>query len=112
MDDDALFLEIKRLRTRKDEAFAERNRVVAALARLALSLGWRAGLRDTNIDGWDPEWHGCVYIDTPEGQISWHYNDRHAEFFDDLPPYTGEWDGHNTPEKYRRLNRLWRNDNV
>lgn len=89
--------------TPTDDAFTERNRLVAALAR-----HYPSGLRRTAIEGWDPEWHGCVFIDTPEGQLSWHYHDRDAHLFAGLPPYESPWDGHTTPEKYARLARLKR----
>lgn len=84
-----------------DEAYYERNQLVAALARL-----FPSGLRKTDIDEWHPEWHGCVFIDLPTGQVSWHYHEREAHLFAGLPPYTKPWDGHNTQEKYRRLAAL------
>lgn len=90
--------DVEAMRARKNTAYEERNRVVAALARL-----FPSGLKRTDIPGWDAEWHGCVYIDTPAGQLSWHFHDNQAHLFDGLPPYSGEWDGHDTPEKYRRL---------
>lgn len=82
----------------KDEAYHERNQCVAALARL-----FPSGIARTDIPGWLPEWHGCVYIDLPTGQVSWHYHDREAHLFAGLPVYDKPWDGHDTPEKYRRL---------
>lgn len=88
---------------RKDAAYEERNRVVAALARMALAMGYKAGVRRSPVDGWTPDWDGCVYIDIPTGQCSWHYHDSHANLFAGLPAYTKPWDGHDTPEKYRRL---------
>jgi len=93
--------ELEEMRARKDAAYEERNRVVAALARV-----FPSGLRRTNIPGWDAEWHGCVYIDLPTGQVSWHYHDTQAHLFDGLPTYPGEWDGHDTATKYRRLAAL------
>jgi hypothetical protein len=81
--------------------YEERNRLVALLARL-----FPSGIRKTEIEGWEPEWHNCVYIDTPTGQLSWHYHDSEAHLFEDLPPYTKPWDGHSTPEKYHRLDQL------
>lgn len=84
-----------------DLAYAERNRVVAALARC-----FPSGIRKTDIPGWDPEWQNCVFIDLPTGQASWHYHDREAANFADLPPYTKPWDGHDTEEKYGRLAAL------
>jgi hypothetical protein len=87
--------------TAADLAYEERNRVVAALARC-----FPAGLRRTDIEGWDPAWQNCVFIDLPCGQVSWHFHDREADLFAGLPPYSKEWDGHSTPEKYRRLDQF------
>lgn len=84
-----------------DEAYTERNRVVALLACL-----YPSGITKTAIEGWDPCWHNCVYIDTPRGQMSWHYHDRDAWLFEDLPSYDKPWDGHSTKTKYRRLAAL------
>lgn len=86
-----------------DEAYTERNRLVALLARI-----YPSGIRKTAIKGWDPCWHNCVFVDTPQGQMSWHYHDRDADLFAGLPPYTKPWDGHSTPEKYERLAQLTR----
>jgi hypothetical protein len=97
----ALAAEVRDLRERKDAAYLERNRVVAALAKC-----FPSGIARTAIEGWSEDWHGCVYIDLPTGQVSWHFNDAHAHLFDGLPPYTGKWDGHDTDEKYRRLAAL------
>lgn len=89
------------LEHRKNEAYLERNRVIALLARL-----YPAGIKRTDIDGWHPAWHNCVYIDLPNGQVSWHYHDAHAFLFDRLPPYRKSWDGHTTEEKYQLLAEL------
>jgi hypothetical protein len=89
---------LEEMRARKDAAYLERNQVVAALARC-----YPSGVARTAIEGWSDDWHGCVYIDLPTGQVSWHFHDSQAYLFDGLPPYSGTWDGHDTPEKYRRL---------
>lgn len=88
--------------TQLDEAYFERNQLVALLARL-----FPSGIKKTTIEGWDPEWHNCVYIDLPTGQASWHYHDRETNLFCGLPPYEGEWDGHTTEEKYERIASIW-----
>jgi hypothetical protein len=46
-----------------------------------------------------------VYIDHPEGQLSWHIHDSHLPFFDHVERGNGKrsWDGHTTEEKYQRL---------
>jgi hypothetical protein len=89
--------------TEADQGYFERNAVVAALARL-----FPSGLARTDIPGWDPEWHGCVYIDLPTGQVSFHYHDRDAHLFDGLPPYAGSWDGHDKDMALARLAQVGR----
>jgi len=95
--------EVEKAQAAKDGAYLERNQCVALIARMAHALGYWAGTAKTAIDGWSEDWHGCVYIDLPAGQVSWHYHDSQAYLFDWLPPYCAEWDGHDTPEKYRRV---------
>lgn len=90
--------DLAEMTARKDAAYEERNRVVAALAGV-----YPSGIARTAIEGWSEDWHGCVYIDLPTGQASWHYHDSQAYLFAHLPPYAGTWDGHTTPEKYERL---------
>lgn len=92
----------------KDGAYTERNQCVALIARMALSAAMKAGIAKTAIEGWSEDWHSCVYIDLPTGQVSWHYHDSHAWMFAGLPAYQGKWDGHDTPEKYRRVNEAAR----
>ncbi len=92
---------LEEMRAAKDGAYLERNRVVAALA-----CCFPAGVGRTAIEGWDPEWENVVYIDLPTGQVSWHFHDDHSHLFARLPKYAGIWDGHDTPEKYRRLAEL------
>lgn len=101
---DALRAEVERLTSAKDGAYEERNRCVALIARMAVAMGYRAGIAKTAIEGWSEDWHGCVYIDLPTGQVSWHYHDTHAHLFEGLPQYAAPWDGHDTPKKYRRVN--------
>lgn len=89
---------IEEQRAAKDGAYLERNRLVALLAGL-----FPSGTKRTAIEGWSEDWHGCVYIDFPWGQASWHYHDSQSDLFAHLPSYDGEWDGHSTEEKYRAL---------
>ena len=86
---------------KRKAAYTERNRLVALLTRL-----WPSGIAKTDIPGWQPQWHNCVYIDTPAGQLSWHYHDEDAGLFAHLPAYAKPWDGHSTEEKYERVGRL------
>lgn len=95
MDKDA---EIDRLTKRKDAAYDERMHLVAALARL-----FPSGIRDTTTPGWTPAWKGCVYIDLPTGQISYHYHTRHESLFKGIQKYEKPWDGHTKEEVHARL---------
>ena len=99
-------VDANKLIAQKDGAYEERNRCVAALAKLSIGAGYKAGIAKTAIEGWSEDWHGCVYIDLPTGQVSWHFHDSHAHLFRELPLYAGAWDGHDTPEKYRRVDAL------
>lgn len=84
-----------RVNAEKDVAYAERNQVVLALARVAQAHGYKVGwLDETNDLGWR-----ILYIDSDAGQLSWHFP------VEDLPEhlfsrYDREWDGHTTPDKY------------
>lgn len=87
------------MRERKDGAYLERNRIVALLASI-----YPSGTAITAIPGWDAEWHNCVYIELPTtGQVSWHFHDEHRHLFHRLPAYLKAWDGHDTEEKYSRV---------
>jgi len=100
---DGACLMIEQITAAKDGAYLERTQCVTLIARMAIALGLRAGVAKTAIEGWSDDWHGCVYIDLPTGQVSWHYHDSQAALFAGLPAYAGKWDGHDTPEKYRRV---------
>jgi hypothetical protein len=95
--------ELADMEARKDAAYEERNRCVALIARMAIALGFKAGVTRTAIEGWSEDWHGCVYVELPTGQASWHFHDSQAYLFEGLPSYEGKWDGHTTPQKYERV---------
>lgn len=81
-----------------NNAYRERNQLVALLSTL-----FSSGKAKTAIEGWDEAWHGCVYIDFPWGQASWHYHINDEWMFEHLPPYMKEWDGHTTEAKYAEI---------
>ena len=85
-------------RENTNNAYKERNQLVALL-----STVFPSGKAKTAIDGWDEAWHGCVYIDFPWGQASWHYLTDDEWMFKHLPPYTKKWDGHTTDAKYAAI---------
>lgn len=95
-------------RTERDNAYAERGKVVAALSKLYPSKLARPGgygLDPKEHDGW--QW--IVFIELPTGQVSWHISDAEADspVFAHLARDESEpWDGHTTDEKYARLASL------
>lgn len=107
-----LAAEVERLRAElaaadasTNEAYADRNMVVAFAARLSMAVGWRVGTGPHQGDdtGWEEAWRNVVFIDTPAGQLSWHYHADHGFLFEGLPAYGRPWDRHTTDEKYDRL---------
>ncbi|WNI17652.1 hypothetical protein [Actinacidiphila sp. ITFR-21] len=55
-----------------------------------------------------PNWP-VLYIESPKGQLSWHIHPDDKDVFDGLnvPMVDGyAWDGHNTAEKYLRIEAL------
>lgn len=84
--------------------YRERNQVVAALSKCFYS--WLGEVNDP-----EPGFRYAVYMYLPHcGQVSWHIPDEEVdELFGHLNMGGGgafEWDGHDTEEKYRRLNAL------
>ena len=98
---EALQSRLTALEGQKDGAYLERNKLVALLSKV-----FPSGKKKTAIEGWSEDWHGCVYIDLPTGQASWHYHDSQSELFAHLPEYKGTWDGHTTDEKYERISQF------
>lgn len=106
LERDAALAEVERLRTQKDGAYAERNQCVALIARMARAFGWTAGIRqhDPADAAWEADWRTIVMVDLPTGQVSWHFHDSECHLIASLPAYEKPWDGHDTAEKYRRVN--------
>jgi hypothetical protein len=89
----------------KNAAYKERDACVALIAKMAVALEFKAGLgrHDENDQFWDGDWMNIVFIELPNGQLSWHVHDSEMHLFEGLPKYEGTWDGHTTPEKYTRM---------
>lgn len=77
---------------RINRAYSERAACAVALARMALQLGYKAG---TGIDSStnEDEWRVVLYVDTPNGQVSWHIAPVDQYLLKDIPAYEGAWDG-------------------
>ncbi len=92
------------MKAAKDNAYAERDRLVAALSKLFPACLARHDAADL---AWDDDWRWIVFITLPSGQASWHIHDSELPMFAHLPRSERMlWDGHDTPEKYRRLAAL------
>lgn len=98
---DTLQRTIDNLKEKKDKAYEERNRLVALLAVIYPSVRTK-----TSIEGWSDDWHSCVYIQLPFGQVSWHYHDSQSHLFSEIPEGEVEWDGHTTEEKYQKIEQF------
>ena len=92
------------LENQRDQAYEERNRLVAFMATVYPStLGTHQG------PNWDPDWLNVVFIQTPVGQMSWHIHSRDLHLFSHVVrDESVEWDGHTTEEKYKNLEKLVR----
>lgn len=101
---DNIVSRIQQLEAHKDNAYAERNNLVAALARLFPSSLERHPDED---ETWEDDWRWIVFINLPTGQASWHIHDSELEKFSTIPRFRGwQWDGHTTEQKYERLAAL------
>lgn len=87
----------------KNQAYDERNRVVAALSKCFPSYLARHDEDDAN---WEDDWRWIVFIELPNGQASWHIHDGDLPLFRHLSSAVNCWDGHTTSEKYERLDEL------
>lgn len=94
-------------RTPLDNAYWERDAVVAAFVRQAMGEGCRAWMGihpGAGTDAWPAEWRYIVYCELPTGQVSWHIHELERPLFGFLRlGKRAEWDGHTTQQKYERL---------
>lgn len=95
--------EIATLRRQKNEAYAERNMLVAALSKVFGS--WLAHHPEEDKE-WEDEWRTIVFVELPTGQASWHIHDSERPLFAHLDWGPNKWDGHTTDQKYERLAAL------
>lgn len=81
-----------------DSVYRERAHLVAHLAALYPSA--------FGVDPAEPDW-AVLYVQTPEGQLSWHISSDDMDLFPHVSPvHHVTWDGHTTEEKYARLDAL------
>jgi HrpA-like RNA helicase len=93
--------QIAELEAMKNAAYWERNQLVALLSKIYPA--WIERHPETDI-AWEDDWRNVVFIETSQGQASWHIHDSELENFAHLERREGRsWDGHTTEEKYKRL---------
>lgn len=102
----SLKIRLNRAIQNKNDAFRERNYVVALLIRTCIEykLGWPCWKGYTaEFKGWE----GVVYIQHPVlGQISWHFATEEQWMVDSLNlPDGADWDGRTQTEKYDAIRR-------
>lgn len=90
--------------TALDDTYNERNRVVAALA---AQFDSHLAIDETGEEGF--KYVVCIHL--PQWfkggtQAAWHIPDRDLYLFSHLDLKDNDWDGHDTLEKYRRLDKL------
>lgn len=98
--------DVLRLIAQKDGAYAERDKCLVLIARMAQELGYKVGIGlhvDKPGEDWDADWRNILFIDLPAGQVSWHIHASEAQWFYFVGAYGGVWDGHTTEEKYQRV---------
>jgi hypothetical protein len=86
------------------DVYWERTNLIVALIRTNGFEACRTPAPDDEAAaalGWQ-----VVYVETPEGQLSWHISPDEAHLIAHLPERPQPWDGHTTSEKYARLRRL------
>lgn len=118
---------LQELEKQKNNAYWERNQLVAALSKIFPSF---LAKHDINDKEWENDWRTIVVIEipvlvqdklfkyNPEGvekivdvneprlqQLTWHIHDSEVPMFDHLEYRDYCWDGHTTEEKYKRLRK-------
>jgi hypothetical protein len=83
-------------------SYRERALLVATMAKMALALGYKAGLGRDIAYPEGSEWSHVIFIDLPTGQVSWHVHESDLDLVD-LPPYHTPWDNHDDGAKFDRL---------
>lgn len=107
-------LKIEKLTQQKNNAYAERNKILAAFAwtvyrklnQNIVQIGLTKHPEDDKQ--WESDWRNILVIMYAGVQLAWHFHDSEMYLFKGLPRMAGwRWDGHTTEEKYERLLELF-----
>lgn len=92
---------VNKLDKEKNNAYWERNQLVAYLSKVFQS--WRE-IHPIEDQDWEDDWRNIIFIEFPEGLYSWHIHDDDLKYFDHLFFREGNsWDGSTTEQKYKTL---------
>lgn len=84
-----------------EAAYLDRNLLLALLARFCSTNRWPTWTGPASDP--EPGFSRVLFIETPEGQISYHYPDGLEPLFAPFPTRGAAWDGHSTETKRERL---------
>lgn len=90
------------LEGRKDNAYWERNKLLALISRIFPSHLSRHPAEEE----WEDDWRNIVCVHLPSGQATWHIHDQELANFQHLEWGENHWDGHDTLEKYDRVDQV------
>lgn len=99
---------VQNIEQNRQSVYRERNMCVAAIVRAAIQNNWNVGYVQEQFE--DGIWY-IIYIDTPNGQISWHISSKeYEEYFKGIciNKYNSKWDNHTNEEKYKRLHKTFK----
>lgn len=92
----------------RSRLYTDRNLCVALLLRMCASNRWRIGTAPSPRPA--PGFSRIALIETPEGQIGWHFPDSDQPLFDTVDKVFGEFpepfDGHHHDEKFERMRKI------
>lgn len=93
------------LKSQLDGVYHERNMLAMLAAKTMLDLGLQAGV---GVDeAASPEWSHVLFIDVPNGQLSYHLAPHEVkQFRDQLPEYTQPWDGSSKDHHHRLIEAM------
>ena len=98
-----LIEKLQSLENQKNNAYAERNELIAFMTTLYDSHLCRHPDSDKE---WEDEWRWIVCIHSPAGQLTWHVHQTELPKFYHLKVEENHWDGHTTEEKYERIRQI------
>lgn len=92
-----------------EQVYADRNRAAQLATRLALELGYPAGIRASTVDD---DWPVVALRLPGVGEVSWHVPQSELLLSKERDLYVEEWDGHDNAQKAERIASYLRRPNM